>query len=231
MRWVTYVRIGVVNLKAYLIFMLVLSLVASPLLSYAQDEARLPYSVIMEYQALFESLEHLERILPSMIVASTDPKIPPQTIEFKIIESGNWQTFHPDEYGEIEFPVRPEWADRTLLTNQPKGTLQLAVGYAARPLDKTSMTYQELLGLVPQFQEALSALAEIRGDQPPEIKGLTIQFPEGSNAAVRILAAKRKQTIKPYSTGTVVIRYKSALWKENPPVEFDALPIGIVPLQ
>ena len=219
------------NIKAYLFCILALALVAPPFLSYAQDEAKLPYSVIMEYQALFESLEHLERILPSMIVASTDPKIPPQTIEFKIIESGNWQTFHPDEYGEIEFPVRPDWADRTLLTNQPKGTLQLAVGYAARPLDKTSMTYQELLGLVSQFQEALTALADMRGNDPPEIKGLTMQFPEGSNAAVHILSAKRKQTIKPYSTGAVVIRYKDALWKENPTVEFDALPIGIVPLQ
>lgn len=207
------------------------ALASMPSIGFAQDEARLSYSVIMEYQALFESLEHLERISPSMIVASTDPKILPQTIEFRIIESGDWQTFQPNEYGEIEFPARPDWADRTLLTNQPKGTLQLAVGYAARPLESTSMTYQELLGLVSQFQEALSALAKMRGKTPPEIKGLTIQLPEGSNAAVHILSAKRKQTIKPYSNGVVVIRYKDALWAENPPIEFDALPIGIVPLR
>lgn len=206
--------------------MLALSATAS-----AQDKAKLPYSTVSEYQALFQSLEHLDRIVPSMIIASTNPDVPPQAIEFKIIDSGNWQTFSPDEYGEIEFPVRPDWSESTLLSNQPRGTLQLAVGYSARPLTSTSMTYQELMGLVPQFEEALATLAEMRGQKPPTVKGLTIQLPEGSNAAVHILSQKRKQTIKPYTTGAVVIKLKDALWKENPPVEFDALPIGIVPLQ
>ncbi|MBT8048365.1 MAG: hypothetical protein HKN57_11280 [Xanthomonadales bacterium] len=206
-------------------------LLALPVAASAQDKAKLPYSTVSEYQALFQSLEHLDRIVPSMIITSTNPDVPPQSIEFKIIDSGSWHTFNPDEYGEIEFPIRPDWADSTLLSDQPKGTLQLAVGYSARPLTKTSMTYQELMGLVSQFEEALTALAKMRGQKPPTVKGLTIQLPEGSNAALHVLSQKRKQTIKPYTTGVVVIKLKDALWKENPAVEFDDLPIGIVPLQ
>jgi len=37
--------------------------------------------------------------------------------------------------------------------------------------------------------------------------------------------------LKSYSTGVVVMKYSDALWQENPPVEFDELPIGIVPLE
>ena len=87
------------------------------------------------------------------------------------------------------------------------------------------------MGLVPQFDEALAALASMQGKPPPKIEGLTIQLSEGSGAAVHVLSQKGKQTLKPYSTGVVIIRYSDALWQENPPVEFDELPLGIVPLR
>jgi hypothetical protein len=87
------------------------------------------------------------------------------------------------------------------------------------------------MGLVAQFEEALAALAGVQGEPPPKIKGLTIQMPEGSGAAAHLLLQKGKKTLKPYSTGIVVIRYEEALWQENPPVEFDELPLGIVPLR
>ena len=206
-------------------------LTASPLATSAQDKAQLPYSMVSSYLELFKSLDHLNMILPSMMISSTNPEVTPQTIEFMIKAPDGWQTFSPDENGVVEFPDQPDWAGLNLLSNQPKGTLQLVIGFSARRLTSTSISYQGLMGLVPQFEEAMAALAGMQEEQAPKIKGLTIQLSEGSGAAVHVLAQKGRQTLKSLSSGLVIIKYSDALWQENPPVEFDELPIGISPLQ
>jgi len=211
--------------------LLAMLLVALPLAANAQDKAQLPYSMVNGFLELFKSLEHLELIIPSMMINSTNSEISPPAIEFKINPSDGWQTFSPDENSVMEFPYQPGWAGLNLISNQPKGTLQLIIGFSARRLNSTSMPYQDLMGLVPQFDEALAALASLQGQQPQKIKGLTIQLSEGSGAAVHLLAKKGRQTLKSSSAGVVIIRYSDALWQENPPVEFDELPVGIVPLR
>ena len=217
--------------KPFQILLLAALLTGLPPAAQAQDKAQLPYSMVKSYLELFKSLEHLNLISPSMMIASVNPEVPPPAIEFKISTSSGWQTFNPDENGVVEFPDQPDWVDLVLLSNQPKGTLQLVIGFSARQLDNTRLSYQELMALVPQFDEALAALAGLQGQPPPEIKGLTIQLPEGSGAAVKLHSQKGEQTLKSYSNGVVVIKYDEALWQENPSVEFDELPIGIVPLR
>lgn len=224
-------RIDVMPRYPLLTFLLIVLLASLPPVTMAQDKAVLPYSMVSSYLDLFKSLEHLDQIIPSMMISSTNPEIGPQAIELKIKASDGWQVFSPGENDVIEFPDQPEWANKNLISNQPKGSLQLMIGFSAKPLNSTSTTYRELMGLVAQFEEALAALASVQGEPPPKIKGLTIQLPEGSGAAAHLLSQKGKQTLKPYSTGIIVIRYSDALWQENPPVEFDELPLGIVPLR
>jgi hypothetical protein len=118
-----------------------------------------------------------------MMVYSTNADVTPPDIEFKIEVGDGWQKFSPDENGVIAFTSRPDWADSILISNQPKGTLQLDIGFLASPLSGTSISYQELMGLVPQFEEALTGLSKMQGQPPPKIKGLTIQMPEGSSAS------------------------------------------------
>jgi hypothetical protein len=207
------------------------SLTILPLAAAAQDKAQLPYSAVNSYLELFSSLGHLDRIIPSMMVYSTNADVTPPDIEFKIKVEDGWQKFSPDENGVIAFTSRPDWADSILISNQPKGTLQLDIGFLASPLSGTSISYQELMGLVPQFEEALTGLSKMQGQPPPKIKGLTIQMPEGSRASVNVLSAKRKATLKPSSAGVVIMKYDNALWEENPPVEFGEMPIAVIPLQ
>ncbi len=211
-------------------FLLTLLLAALPLTSWSQDKAQLPYSMISSYLELFKSLEHLELIIPSMMIVSTNPQVAPQAIEFKVSSPAGWQAFSPDANGVIQFPDQPDWMNLVMISNQPKGTLQLGVAYAARPLKSASMPYQELMSLVPQFEEALTALAEQQGKPPSKVTGLTIQMPENSSAAVHVHSQKGEKTLKSYASGVVVIKYDQTLWEENPQVEFDAIPIGIVPL-
>lgn len=203
---------------------------ALPLAIQAQVKAQLPYSMVSSYLELFKSLENLDLVSPSMMITSTNREVAPQAIEFKIKVANDWLTFNPDENGVIEFPEQPGWANLVFLSNQPKGTLQLVIGFSARPLSSTSMPYQELMALVKQFDEALAALAKMVGEAPQKVTGLTIQMPEGSDAAVHVLSKKGRKTLKPYATGVVVMKYSDPLWQENPVVELDELPIGIVPL-
>jgi len=202
-----------------------------PMTASAQANAILPYSMVNSYLDLFKSLEHLDMIIPSIIISSTNPKVTPQSISFKIKPAGGWQTFSLDENGVAPFQPQPDWAELNLVSNQPKGTLHLVIGFKARQLSSTSVSYHELMGLVPQFKEALAALETMQGKPAPEIKGLTIQLPVSSGATVNVLSAKRKTTLKSSSAGIVIMKYSDALWTENPPVEFDELPIGIIPLQ
>lgn len=211
--------------------LLAVSLTVLPLTVAAQDKAQLPYSVVNDYLDLFNSLGHLDRIVPSMVVYSTNPAVAPPDIEFKIKVDAGWENFSPDENGVMAFTSHPDWGDSILISNQPKGTLQLDIGFLARPLSGTSVSYQELMGLVPQFEEALTELSKMQGQPAPKIKGLTIQMPEGSSASVNVLSAKRKTTLKPSSAGVVIMKYNKALWEENPPVEFGEMPIAVIPLQ
>ena len=197
----------------------------------AQEKARLPYAIVADYLEVFKSLHHLDLIVPGMMIMSIDPTVKPPSIEFKILDDGEWETFNPDVHGNIEFPDRPDWMDLTLLSNQPKGTLQLVVVFSARRVEETSVTYQQLMALVPQFEEAMSVLAEKQGQAGQEVKGLTITFAEGTGASVNILSAKRKKTLKSNSAGMVIVHYNDTLWAENPTVEFSQAPIGIMPLQ
>ncbi len=220
-----------VVLKRFSSLLLAFVLSASPLPSMAQANAQMPYAMVSSYHELFDSLANLDRIDPSIMILSTDPAVPPQAIAFKIKTGDGWKTFSPDENGVIEFPKQPDWNGLNLISDQPKGTLQLIIGFNARPLDGTRTTYQELMALVPQFEEALTALAEMQGQPPPGIKGLTVQMPEGSGASIHILSKKRKTTLRSTRAGLIIMKYNKSLWDENPPVEFDEIPVGIVPLQ
>ena len=211
--------------------LLTVLLTALPLAANAQDKAQLPYSVVNSYLELFKSLEHLDLIVPSMMVSSTNPTIAPQAVEFKIHVSDGWQTFSPDENHVIVFSEQPDWSELILISNQPRKTLQLVIGFSAKRLASTSITYQELMSFVSQFNEALATLASMQGQPASEVKGLTIQLTEGSGSAIRIQAQKGTQTLKSAAAGVVIIKYDDALWQENPPVEFDEIPIGIIPLR
>jgi hypothetical protein len=213
------------------IFLLAVLLSVWPATALSQEKAQLPYSMVSSYQELFKSLQHLDLISPSIIILSTDPQVAPTDILFKIKLADDWQNFSPDENGVIEFPDQPDWQNLNLISNQPKGTLQLVIGFKARQLSSTTTTYQQLMGLVPQFKEAMAALATMQGQPAPELKGLTIQLPEEPGGTVSILSKKRETTLKASSAGMVIMKYKQALWDENPAVEFSKVPVGIIPLQ
>ena len=212
--------------------MVALALSALPLTASAQAKGQLPYATVNSYLELFRSLEHLDLITPSMMVYSTNPRVSPQSIELKVMTDDGWQNFRPDENGIVSLPEKPDWADHNLITNQPKGTLQLVIGFTAKPLNSPSISYQELMGLVPQFDEALAALASQQGQPAPgKVKGLTVQMSEGSGASVNVRSAKSRKPLKSNSAGILIMKYSDAIWQENPPVEFSEIPIGIMPLQ
>jgi hypothetical protein len=202
-----------------------------PLSLAAQQSAQLPYDTAYRYLAFFASLDHLDRIAPSLLITSTNPAVKPEQIEFKLVEGGDWTVFKPDPTGVIEFPANEDWLGKQqiMISNQPKGTLQLQVGFHARPIESMQLPYSELMIVTDQFGEALAALAELQGARPPTVHGLTIQMPP--NAGVTVHTRPRPRDMKPNAAGLVVLTRDPALTKENPDVEFSEMPLGILPLQ
>jgi hypothetical protein len=234
-QWVTVERktksAGNLHRPARTALAILLLVLAFPLLLAAQQNAQLPYDTAYRYLAFFTSLDHLERIAPSLLITSTNPAVKPEEIEFKLVEGGDWIIFKPDPTGVIEFPANEDWlgSQRVMISNQPKGTLQLQVGFHARPVESMQLPYSELMIVTDQFGEALAALAELQGRQPPTVHGLTIQMPP--NASVTVHTRPRPRDMKPNAAGLVVLTRDPALIKENPEVEFSELPLGILPLQ
>ena len=202
-----------------------------PAVSEAQDRARLPYDMAFQYLQLFESLGHLQLISPAMIIASTDPSVKPEDISFRILVNGEWLTFKPGADGVIVLPFRETWTAQSLVLGsaQPRGTLMWESGFQARGLASESVAYRDVLLLVDQFSEALSAVAALQDSPAPDILGLTIQMPAG--AGMTIQSAKRPKIITPNSAGIIILKHNPSLWEENPSIVFDSLPLGIMPLQ
>lgn len=198
--------------------------------AFAQDTARLPYEMAYRYLQFFESLEHLERIAPGMMITSTNPGVKSADIEFTLQDGGNTSTLQLDENGVIDIPVNPAWLESglVLVSNQPKGTMQLEIAFHARPVTSNQMKYADLMALATEFEEAMTALAELQGNRPPTIYGLTIQMPPGGTID---LLAKRKQKLEPNAAGFIVLKTDKRLEKENPEIVFSELPLGILPLQ
>ena len=216
-------------MKKTLLILCCMALVALPLRGLAQSNASLPYQMVLQYFELFDSLAHLERLVPSMSIASTQAGVAPQDVEFRVTEGGSWQRIRPDEQGIIEFPRNAEWESLVFLTNQPKGTLQLMINFSAEPLTSKNTDYQDLMTLRNQFAEAMSELARLHGQPAPEILGLSIAMPEGSN--ITIESPKTRKPFERNAAGLVLLRYDQKLWDMNPPVVFSELPVGILPLQ
>ena len=197
----------------------------------AQDNATLPYETAHRYLALFDSLAHLDLIEPALMIASTNPDVKPTDIEFRIVGVDGWESIRPAENGVIEIPVKEEWLQggKSFISNQPKGTLRLEVAFHARPLAAERMPYRDFMALADQFGEALSALAELQGTAPPDIKGLTLQMPAGGS--VEILSSKRQRTLKANAAGILIMKTDAALLTENPEIVFSEIPPGVIPLQ
>lgn len=223
-------RIAGIRLWRQLAAALLLCLV-QPGPASAQEMARLPYETAYSYLEFFDSLSHLELISPSMLITSIDPAVRPEQIEFKLIDGGTWVTFSPDPSGVIDIPKNESWRENTLtlISNQPKGTLQLEVAFNAHAFESTNTTYGDLVSLSDQFNEAFTALAAQRDLTPKDVKGLTFQMPLGST--VTINSAKRPVELKANAAGLVIIKLNPALTRENPEVVFSEIPLGVVPLQ
>lgn len=197
----------------------------------AQDMARLPYAMAHRYLELFDSLAHLDRISPSMMITSTDPGVKPDEIEFKLVDGGNWVSFKPDPAGVIVFDRNEAWLENTLtlISNQPRGTLQLEIAFNAHAFGSTVVKYSDLMLLSEQFGEALTALAAMRDQSVRPVQGLTFQLPAGAGLSIR--TTPRPVELKPNAGGLLVLKIDPALGKENPDVVFSELPLGVVPLQ
>jgi len=211
-------------------------LAAMPLLGFApalaaQETAAIPYRIFYSQLQRMQDPGHLDKLAHNAGVESAIAGVAPTDIRLTLDDGSKTYEFRPDAEGNIELPLRADWnqADLMLRSNQPRGTLSLRLGWAAKPLATTRLRYQDLLDIRRQFQEAFAGLSAVMGETPPQVTGLELRFEPASHAEVVILAAAGRQVHQADAEGSVILSEDAALWEENPEVVLDALPKAIVP--
>jgi hypothetical protein len=197
----------------------------------AQETASLPYRVVYRQLKTLEELEKLDKLFHSVRFESSLEGVAPTDIRISLEDGSQTFAFTPDVNGNVELPLRADWneADLVLHTNQPKGSLAIRFGFAARPLAGTQLRYRDLMEIRRQFEQALAGLAGSVNAPAPSVKGLEIRFKPAPDAAVVVLGSGGRQVHRADGRGLVRLSEDPALWEENPETVLAQLPEAVGP--
>jgi len=200
------------------------------------ENARLPYHYLYRLEKLQADLcqahPHLQIILQ---LQSALPNVKTSDLEAYLdSKSGRIPaTIGPE--GEISLPLRQDWLeeDPWLITNQPKGTMQLnwQAGLAQSFVRQmtNSIHYGPLLRAMRDCEEVQAKMREFFPEAPKmSVAGLKLFFPPATKAATLIIHAKSgEQKLEADAAGELVLLKDAALLEEDPVVTLSAAPAKV----
>jgi hypothetical protein len=197
----------------------------------AEETASLPYRVVYQQLQTLKDLDRLDKLFHTVGFESTLEGVAPPDIRITIEDSSRKHEFTPDANGDLDLPLRDDWseANLTLHTNQPRGSLSIRFGVAARPLASTRLRYRDLMEIRRQFEQAFAGLARAANETAPRIAGLEIRFKPSATAGIAILAAGGRQVHEADGEGVVRLSEEPVLWEENPETVLDSMPEAVTP--
>ncbi len=146
---------------------------------------------------------------------------------FTIQAKGGAQKLTVDPDGEIHgFPMSAELLKEnpSVVTNQPKGTLNLGGGLAAVLSKGTTFSYQQLAALFDAGNAEIKEQAGMLSFVAPSIKSLTFEFFTGGSQTLTVASKTGPRTIKADTKGRLVFTLEKALVAENPVVTLSEQP-------
>lgn len=197
----------------------------------AQEMASLPYRVVDQQLKNLKDLEKLDKLFHSVRFESSLEGVAPTDIHISLDDGSRTYEFTPDADGNVELPLRADWNEANLMlhANQPKGSLAIQFGFAARPLAGTQIRYRDLMEIRRQFEQAWAGLAGTVNAPVPGVRGLEIRFKPASAATVVVLASGGRQVHRADGKGIVRLPEDPILWEENPEAVLAQLPEAIGP--
>lgn len=194
----------------------------------APDPGAIPYAAL--YQALRPVLElrGYDRLLATATVHSKLPGVAPASIRLVIHRRGGPQAVSVAVDGTFDFPLNAELLQEnpTVTSNQPKGSLTLAVTLALKPLSGPRIAYSELAAGIDQ---ARAAVASDPARSGAGIRGVELRFPPG-HAATVVLSGRSERLLMADARGVVILNDSEEWRGKGTEVLFSELPAKILPL-
>lgn len=211
----------------------------------------LPYKTLLETLQKADGLRDLDHLSVSVTVSSTLPNVSMQDITLTIRDKSDPIILAVDKTGQFTLPVTPELQAENpdVVSNQPKGTLDLNVTINIRPPKTTTVRYSDLMAGAMQFNAAIKRQAGMLSWFAPHVDGILLVYANGgthraiigtgvgSKTIVSVPLASLKNRLKLYSIGhdasaatAIVLETDEVLLKQDPYVKLDALPDGVGPL-
>lgn len=170
------------RLQGWPVAMLLISSVAQ-----AEEWREIPYKDIARMQLVLEKVD-TEHIFSSRYsVKRTDGKQAlPSNLQIEIVAAGKTVPVRVDPEGNVQLPIRQDWADAgaKLRINQPKGALTLAYNYKVRTPAGTRMRYSQLTESLLVMERGIKQAAGFLSFMAPEPYALGIMFPPGPRQEV-----------------------------------------------
>jgi len=209
--------------------------------------AQLPYTQLLGYQQRVDELQDLKQLKVWENVKSSRHGVKPSDITLTIMRDaahGGPLAIAVDGGGNFTLPVTQALKDEDALvvSNQPKGTLELSVNWEISLPASTDLRYSQLMSGAQQYNEAMRRQGVTASMLAPKATGLLLVYPDGGHrvtlhtaAGDKVITSKSYKELgdavkgidmsgMPASTTMIHLPLDKALLKQDPAVTLDAMP-------
>jgi hypothetical protein len=202
-----------------------LLLVASGLA--AQAPGSTPYATL--YKALEPALEvrRFDRLEARANVQSKHGLIRPEQIRMEIRSGRGIRRLKVEPNGDLDFPLDDQLLSENplVVSNQPKGSLTLAVTIMLRPFPTLRVPYREISVALAQVRQVIAQDPNQAGVQ---VRGVEVNFPPGRNATLAV-RGRSEQLLMADASGRVLLTDADEWQRPDVEVEFSEAPLRIIP--
>ena len=214
------------------IFLLgLLGLLAGVPAGNAQEKATVPYAKIYDAFQRAGSVRTKD-VRVAIAVASKNEAVPPGAVRLTIQAKGGARKLRVDPDGEIHgFPLSAKLLKENppVVSNQPKGSLQLGGGLFFNVSPATTYRYRKLYALLEAGNAASKQRAGFFSLVAPQAKSVLFVFFHGTGQTLTVRAKSGVQTLRANEKGEIALRLDPALLPENPTVRLSAPPSKVLP--
>ena len=195
--------------------------------------AVIPYKAMDDLWQIAHSADQ-SKLMVQVFVASANKAVRATNIALTIqsASQGNLPVNVSTNGQIIDFPHRKELVQENppILANQPKGTLNLFIGYQI-PLEGLSFRYARLGHATAEANKMIKSQAGMASMLAPKAQGVVFVFPKKSSepAKITILIATGKKEFIADKDGRVKLRLEESLLSENPEVQLSEKPDVVLP--
>lgn len=195
--------------------------------SAAQAPGSTPYATL--YKALEPALEvrRFDRLEARANVQSKQALVRPAQIRMEIRSGRGIRRLKVEANGDLDFPLDDSLLSENplVVSNQPKGSLTLAVTIMLRPFPTLRVPYREIAMALSQVRQVLAQDPSQVGVQ---VRGVEVNFPPGRNATLAV-RGRSEQLLMADASGRVLLTDADEWHRPDVEVEFSEMPLRIIP--